>query len=80
LKDDVLRKLNTFNGASCEVTESEQIRARGLGRLLCYALLDAEELGCESATEAIAVAIDSLRSTFGLTDSDLIRCDPTFMD
>lgn len=80
MKNDTLKKLNERDGASWEIPESDQIRARGLARLLCYALLDAEELGCESATESIRSAIDCLKSAFELTEGDLVRCDRSFTD
>jgi hypothetical protein len=80
VKKENVKKLDGIEGASWAIPESDQIRARGLARLLCYALLDAEVLGCESATESIRTAIDCLKATFDLTDSDLVRSDRTFMD
>jgi hypothetical protein len=80
VKEDALKRLNGVDGTSWEIPESNQIRARGLARLLCYALLDAEELGCESATDSIQSAIDSLKVAFNLAESDLARGDRTFTD
>jgi hypothetical protein len=80
VKEDTLKKPDELDGASWEIPESDLIRARGLARLLCYALLDAEELGCESATESIRSAIDCLKMAFDLTETDLVRGDRTFTD
>jgi hypothetical protein len=78
VKEGILKKPNGLDAASPEIPESDQIRARGLARLLSYALLDAEDLGCESATESIRSAIDSLRLAFNLAESDIVRGDRNF--
>lgn len=74
-------ELNGWNEKASEPNpESDLIRARGLVRLLIYALLDAEEIGCEPAAMSIRAAINSLKNSFKLTELDLVRSDRPFTD
>lgn len=51
----------------------EASRAKGLGRLLVYAMLDAQDLGSDKVTRALLQTIEVVKAEFRLTDRDLMR-------
>lgn len=61
-----------LNAANDESQPSAQ-RARGLARLLLYAMLDATDLGSRKTVVEVQNAIDQLKSEYGLTDSEIMR-------
>lgn len=58
---------------SVHVAESAVDRARGLARLLFYALLDAKELESWNIADNLEKAIDQIKTEYGLTDRDILR-------
>lgn len=48
-------------------------RAKGLGRLLVYAMLDAQDLGSDKVARALLQTIEVVKAEFRLTDRDLMR-------
>jgi hypothetical protein len=48
-------------------------RAKGLGRLLVYAMLDAQDLGSDKVARALLQTIEMVKAEFRLTDRDLMR-------
>lgn len=48
-------------------------RAKGLGRLLVYAMLDAQDLGSDKVARALLQTIEMVKAEFRLADRDLMR-------
>lgn len=48
-------------------------RARGLARLLIYALLDATDLGSNSTAVSVRSAIEQLKVEYGLKDHEILQ-------
>lgn len=55
------------------VTRDSVTRARGLARLLIYALLDATDLGSGRTAKSVRTAIDQLKAEYGLKDHEILQ-------
>lgn len=49
------------------------VRAKGLARLLIYALLDATDLGSGRTAATVRKAIEQLKSEYGLKDHEILH-------
>jgi hypothetical protein len=48
-------------------------RAKGLARLLIYALLDATDLGSGRTAKSVRAAIEQLKAEYGLKDHEILQ-------
>lgn len=61
------------DNSDAQDSSHDSSRATGLGRLLVYAMLDAQELGSDAVVRALLQTIDVVKSEFRLTDREIMR-------